>query len=355
MGTDRIHIVLITSILVLCVRFQSSASEQSAGDTLSIVHELQELAVTARQNLFKIKGANKFIYEVYKDSTLKGANTLDALSHVPILAVSKTGNIDAMNGKELIFKINGLNDPLLKSLQQALTALQADAIKSIEFKEDFSGTGKSILEVNIITTGRLEGYRVQLNTRLCDSQWENSIWALSKLRRVTFQGGYTNRWMWGHKSTSGNDELRYDTPDAYRYATSETNDGYKTDMHDCFLTASYDIDDRSFINIYGRAILKTNPHINTYQTTDIFNEAGDLSASYSNDWSSKMNDTEYEVSIKYEKDLTSGNLPGSLNIGYEYYNRPMDQKTISKYNLTENKIGDSLAFLDLMDSYRHSK
>lgn len=352
---ERIHIAVITSILALCVKFQSYASEQSFGDTISLIQQLQEVVVTARQNLFKTKGANKFIYEVYKDSTLIGANTLDALSRVPILAVSKTGNVEAMSGKNLIFKINGLNDPLLKSLQQALTALPADAIKSIEFKEDFSGTGKSILEVNIITKGRLEGCRVQLSTRLCDSQWVNSIWALSKLKRVTFQGGYTNRWMWGHSSTSGNEELRYDTPYAYHYAISEKNDGYKTDMHDCFLTASYDIDDRSFINIYGRAILKTNPHLNIHKTTDIFNEAGDLSASYGNDWSEKMNDSEYEVSVTYEKDLTSGNLPGSLNFGYEFYNRPMDLKTISNYNVTENKIGENLAFLDLMDSYRHSK
>ncbi|MDE6291652.1 MAG: hypothetical protein K2M16_08970, partial [Muribaculaceae bacterium] len=310
------------------------------------------MTVTANRHLFKTKGANKFIYEVYRDSTLKGANTLDALSHVPILAVRKTGNVEALNGKELVFRINGLNDPLLKSLSQALTALPADAIKTLEFKEDFSGTGKRIMEVNIVTKGRLEGCRIQLSSKIADSQWENSIWALSKVKRFTFQGGYTNRWIWGHESTSGKEEFRLDTPDTYRFASESKNNGYKTITHDPFFTASYDVDDRSFISFFGRIILKTNPRYDTSEKTDIYSEAGDRSASYCNEYSAGFNDKEYQVSVKYERDLSSGNLPGSLNIGYEFYGRPIDYRTSSTYNVSDNSLGDRLAFLNLMDSHQ---
>ena len=68
---------LLGSLLPFNVLAQESAAETS------LTHELQELVVTADQNLFKTKGPNKFVYEVYKDSTLINANTLDALARVP--------------------------------------------------------------------------------------------------------------------------------------------------------------------------------------------------------------------------------------------------------------------------------
>ena len=331
------------------------ASAKGNDQTTSISKELQEVTITAKQNLFKIKGANKFIYEVSKDSTLKGANTLEALSHVPILAVNRTGNVEAMNGKELVFKINGLNDPLLKSLSEALTAISADVIKTIEFKEDFSGSGNPIIEVNIITKGRLEGCRVQTESRISDSQWTNSIWALSKFKRLTFQGGYTNIWMFGHESTSEKEELRLDTPDTYRYVSDEQRKGYKADLHNLYLTASYDVDDRSFISAFGRVILKTDPHFSINESHDIFGEDGGLSASYVNEYTAKINDKEYQASLKYERDLSSGGLPGNLNIGYEFYSRPQDNTLTNTYEVIENNLGDGLSFLDIMDSHVRSR
>ncbi len=317
-----------------------------------IYKTLDEVVVTANQELFKTKGANRYVYEVYKDSTLTGANTLEALSRVPLLAVTKTGSMQSMTGRELKFKINGLNDPLLKSLSQALTAIPAAVIKVIEFKEDFSGVGIPILEVNIVTKGRLEGCRVQVESKIADSQWENSIWALSKIKRLTFQGGYTNRWIWGHTSSSGSDEVRYDSSDAYRYISEKHEDGYKTDMHDMFVTASYDVDDRSFLNLFGRVILKSNPHSRSHEKNNLYNEGGVLVASYDNEYYSKLRDAEYDASLKYERDLTSGNLPGSFNVGYEFYSRPINHCSTYIYDIKDNNMGSGLDFLDIMDSYR---
>lgn len=143
MKTDILHTGLIAAIFALCPIFQIAASEHERDDTVSLIQELQEVTVTAQHNLFKIKGPNKFIYEVYSDSTLKGANTLDALAQVPILAVRKTGGVEALNGKELVFKINGLNDPLLKSLSQALTTCRHDIYRKFgnHITLGHSGTG----------------------------------------------------------------------------------------------------------------------------------------------------------------------------------------------------------------------
>ncbi len=349
MSKKRI-LLLISWLSMGLGAFTSVAFGQENGLDAMGVRPLQEVVVTARQDLFKLKGVNKYVYEVYKDSTLKGASTLDALSRVPILAVRKSGSVESMNGRQLVFKINGLNHPLLQSLSQALTAIPANVIKSIEFKEDFSNSGQPILEVNIITKGRLEGILLQLQSEIRDNKWENSIWAVSKVKRLTFQGGYSNKWLFDHQSTSKSEEYRFDSPETYLHVSETKNNGYKTDLHDFFFTASYDVDDKSFISLYARALLKTNPHLDIHESHALSNEEGEERASYHNDNITKLKDTEYQVSVKYEKDLTSGNLPGSLNIGYEFYARPINQTAANIYTLTKNDLGEGLAYLDLMNS-----
>lgn len=352
MSTEFSSIIKIVSVSAVVSMLPFGLYAQDENMENRKPQELKEIIVTADQNLFKIKGANRFVYEVYKDSTLINSNTLDALSRVPLLAVKKTGAIEAINGRKLVFKLNGLNDPLLKSLEQALTAIPADVIKTIEFREENSGDGKPILEVNIVTKGRLEGYRLQLNSAIHDNYWRNGIWTITKVKRLTMSGGYFNNWEWGHKSTSGTRQYRYDTPDTYLYDTESENEGYKVDMHNFELSASYDVDDRSFISIYGRALLKDDPRMNSRESTSIFNQEGNLSASYNNNYRMKFNDAEYTAQLKYERDLTSNHLRGNLSIGYEFYSRPIDQTTISSYDVKENNLGEGLNFLDLLDSHR---
>lgn len=344
---------LVVSTVCFVVPFVVHAQDETRENSKPL--ELKELIVTANQNLFKIKGANHFVYEVYKDSSLVKANTLDALSRVPILAVKKTGTVEAINGRELVFKLNGLNDPVLKSLQQALTAIPAEVIKNIEFREDNSGEGKPVLEVNIVTKGKLEGYRLLLYSTIYDSNWRNGIWTITKVKRLTMSGGYFNNWEWGHKSTSGSREYRYDTPDTYLYATDSEDEGYKVDMHNFELSASYDVDDRSFISVYGRALLKDNPRNYSHESTSIFNREGDLTAAYDNNYRRTMDDAEYTAQIRYERDLTSNRLRGNLSIGYEFYSRPVDHTSISSYDVKENRIGEELNFLNLLDSYRRRR
>lgn len=345
-------LIIATTFLVGFI-FPFYAHAQDNKPETAQTHELQELVVTADRNLFKVKGPNKFVYEVYKDSTLINANTLDALSRVPIMAVKKTGSIEAISGRELVFRLNGLRDPILRSLNQALTAIPADVIKTIEFREDNNDEGRPVLEVNIVTKGRLEGYRLQLNSFIRDYGWRNGAWAMTKAKRLAINGGYFNNWEWGHKSTSGRREYREDTPMTYFYSSDSEDEGYKTDMHDFQISASYDVDDRSFISVYGRAMIKDNPHMLTHESTSIFDREGNLSASFDNVYRINLNrDNEYHVQIQYERDLTKNRLRGNLNIGYEFYSRPIDQINNSTYNVTQNNIGDGLDFLNLNDSRR---
>lgn len=353
MENNRLLIFLNSMTLALTTIAQTTALNAENTDTTSRKSvELQEVIVTADRNLFKVKGANRFVYEVYKDSTLVGANTLDALARVPILAVKKTGSVEAMNGRTLDFRLNGLHDPVLKSLNQALTALPADVIKTIEFREENTGEGTPVLEVNIVTKGKLEGYRLQLNSTLHDSRWRNSVWAITKVRRFTMTGSYFNNWEWGHKSTSGTSQYRYDTPNTYLYVTDEEIEGYKADMHNFELSASYDVDDRSFIYVFGRALHKDNPRRNSSAFTSIFNQEGGLTASYHNRDIMNLKDNEYYISVQYERDLTENRLPSNFNIGYQFYSRPLEQTNVSTYTVTETNPAVDLSFLNLNDSRR---
>lgn len=331
-------------ILPFCL-FNVMANEPSPAVT-----DLDEIVVTANQDLFKIKGANHFVYEVYKDSSLKDADALKALSKIPVLKTSKLGNVSSMDGKKLVFKINGLSDPLLYNLQQALTAIGANTIKSIELKNDNAGDGEEIIVVNIVTKGRLEGYRIQLTSQISDSKWRNGVWGMSKIRNLNISGSYFNTWQWGHSSSSGQEEFRYDTPETYRFVSNGKSSGYKVDLHNIEINASYDIDDRSFLNIFGGVMLKSNPRSFSSYTQDIFSSKGANAISYRNSDKTYNKDSEYSASIKYERRLGSDLLPGHLYIGYQYYDRPFHSLEENNYDLINNTLGDSIKFLNLTNS-----
>lgn len=317
-------------------------------DTTSHIN-LKEIVVKAHADFFKVKGPNKFVYEVSKDAFLHDAMAIDAMRNVPILNTSRSGEVTAMNGSKLVFKINGLKDPLLSNLPEAMTTIPANAIKSIEFTYDVTGEGTNVVEVNIITKGRLEGYRMQLTSNLSDSKWKNGIWAMSKVRRLTFHGSYFNTWEWSHKTTYGSDEYRYATPELYRYETIGEQSGYKVDLHNFEAGLTYNIDDNSFLNFYGGAMLKTDPRTNSLSTHNIFNSDGMTALSYENINKTRMNDAEYTASVKYERDYSSMH-PAHLNIGYEFYSRPLHSMYSNIYESIDCKTDADIGFLNLNNS-----
>lgn len=316
----------------------------------SIVNALDEIVVMAHYDHFKIKGPNKFVYEVSKDSTLRDAMTIDALRKVPVLNARNNGDVSAMDGKTLVFKINGLRDPLLSNLSQALTAIPANAIKNLEFTNRISGDGRNILEVNIVTKGRLEGYRAQITSNIADARWRNGIWGMTKSRKLTLHGSYFNTWEWGHKTASGNEEYRTQNPDLYKYETREENGGYKTDLHNFEAGISHDIDDNSFLNLYGSAMFKTDPRINSFSSTVISAKDGTKSLSYQNIGRTRMDDAEYTASLKYETKHDKHKTPWHLNIGYEFYTRPFSSVATNIFDNIDCNTNADISFLNLTNS-----
>lgn len=332
--------------IMLCSLIMFAESEDNSGTRH---YELSELVVSANKDFFKITGPNKFSYEVDKDSTLKNANTIEALRNVPILDTKPNGEISAMNGRKLSFKLNGLHDTMLTDISQALTAIPASVIKKIEFSTDFGSDGSEMIVVNIVTKARLEGYRAQITSDITDSKWKNGIWAMTKLKRLAVHGSYFNTWIWGHSSTSGSDETRADSPGFYHYEMRSEDKGYRTDLHNFELGASYDVADNAYIGVYGSAMFKSDPRSSSFSATNISDINGKPVVSFTNRHVERMKDSEYQIAVKFEKNY-SGRHPGSLNLGYQFYTRPYGSTSYKTYDITENNNDANLDFLDLNSS-----
>ena len=256
-NTLNVWIVFVFSLMILTSWTDINAFTYTLNDTVTHKTDtLREIVVTAHKRLFKYS-ANKFEYNVAADSTLANANLLRAMKRIPILEVSGDNRVSSMEGLSLVYKINGLKDPMLSGdIAQVLTALPASQISKIELKKVANEDKGTALEVNIVTKSRLEGYRAQVSTYFTDQSWRNGIWGMSKVRRFNFSGNYTNTWIFGHYMTSGIDETRTINGSDYYFREKSKIGPYKTDLHNIELSASYDTDETSFLSLYARGLFK---------------------------------------------------------------------------------------------------
>lgn len=226
--TRDVWVSLFLSLLILTSWTDINAFSYFRNDTITHKTDtLREIVVTAHKRLFKYS-ANKFEYNVAADSTLANANLLRAMKRIPILEVSGDNRVSSMEGLSLVYKINGLKDPMLSGdIAQVLTALPAAQISKIELKKVANEDKGTALEVNIVTKSRLEGYRAQVSTHLTDQSWRNGIWGMSKIKRFNFSGNYTNTWVYGHDMTSGIDETRTINGSDYYLRDKSKNGPYK--------------------------------------------------------------------------------------------------------------------------------
>ena len=171
-NTLNVWIVFVFSLMILTSWTDINAFTYTLNDTVTHKTDtLREIVVTAHKRLFKYS-ANKFEYNVAADSTLANANLLRAMKRIPILEVSGDNRVSSMEGLSLVYKINGLKDPMLSGdIAQVLTALPASQISKIELKKVANEDKGTALEVNIVTKSRLEGYRAQVSTYFTDQSW----------------------------------------------------------------------------------------------------------------------------------------------------------------------------------------
>ncbi|MDE6222772.1 MAG: outer membrane beta-barrel family protein [Muribaculaceae bacterium] len=301
---------------------------------LDLGYVLKEISVSPIKNSFLIK-PDCYVYNVAADSALIGKSTFDALGRIPILNTTLDGSISSMQGKNLVYKVNGLTNPMLSGdLQTALRSLKAEHVKRIELRNDPNGSDPNTLEINIITKGRLEGYQANATSRLTDYGWRTSLWALTKINKFCVSGSYYYMLNRDHGEDTHQTELR-ETSDGQLKINKETStSGYRAHFNNAELSMSYDIDDNTIISAYGRVLAKADPHTSSRSNTSIFTADASAIVAYQETGKTTFDDKEYSASLNFEKLYGENARNGKLFIGYDFYKRPNDSFSNVRYDIS---------------------
>lgn len=327
------------SLHLSCVGYVSrSISLLALKDTITLepTHvNLEKVEVVAMRPLIKLS-PGMFTYEVSNDSSAQNKSTLDVMHKVPLLIVSANNGISAENGKSIVYELNGMRDPLLKGdVMTIFQALKASNLKRIEVNtQPGLQYGSNIIVVNIVTKGRLEGLLGTLCTRVADESMSNSIFGLTKNKNLTVSLNYQNIWDYGHSRTNESKEIREQSSLFYQTDRSLHFDGFKSNKHSVEFSSSYETNNTTLINLYGRVILSnfSNPHENSREETVTYQENGALSYSYVKKNHRLFKNTEYDATISFEHSFVKNYvLNGKFYLGYNFYNRPYWQTTTSTY------------------------
>ncbi len=311
---------------------------------------LREISVSAARRNFIVK-SDRYIYDVASDSALTGKSVLDALGRIPILNTTLEGNVSSMQGKRLIYKINGLVNPLLTGdLPTVLRNIKADYVKRIELSDNPNGNDLNAIEINIVTKGRLEGYQATATTRLADYSWRTTLWGLTKIKKYCVSGAYYYMLNSDHDEKTYLTETRDSSRGQIHLDQRSTNGGYKAVLNNAEVSMSYDIDDNTIISAFGRILSKSNPRKSSVSSTVITSGNNHCIASYSQTNKTVYDDKEYSASINFERKYGPDAEKGKLFVGYDFYKRPNDSYSNVAYSV--DLCTDSLLRSALIDYTR---
>lgn len=327
------------SLHLSCVGYVSrSVSLFALKDTITLepTHvNLEKVEVVAMRPLIKLS-PGMFTYDVSNDSSAQNKSTLDIMHKVPLLIVSANNGISAENGKSIVYELNGMRDPLLKGdVMTIFQALKASNLKRIEVNtQPGLQYGSNTIVVNIVTKGHLEGLLGTIYTRVSDESMSNSIFGLTKNKNFTVSLNYQNIWDYDHSRTNESKEIREQSTLFYQTDKYIHFDGYKSNAHSIEFSSSYEANNTTLLNLYGRVILSnfSNPHENSREETVTYQENGALSYSYVKKNHRLFKNTEYDATISFEHSFVKSYvLNGKFYLGYNFYNRPYTQTTSSIY------------------------
>lgn len=141
----------------------SQAANEVKLNTISLrssQHTLKDVTITAALPVVENK-IDKIVYNVANDVTSQGGVALDVLKKVPQVGVDIDGNVDIQGNGNIRFLINGKPSSVFNSPVDALSAIPASQIKSIEVisspgaKYDAEGTG-GIINI-ILKENKMQG------------------------------------------------------------------------------------------------------------------------------------------------------------------------------------------------------
>ena len=225
---------------------------EASCDTSRMIPDVMLKDVIVRGQLVQMK-TDRIIYHVDADSSAMKENLIETLRKMPGLIVSRKGEISADDNRKIVYKLNGLRDPLVNNPIELLSALNSKYVKKVELvtHPDLQ-YGNDAVVLNITTKGRLEGYMLTMYGKGTDSSLFGSIWGTSKIKRIRFSACYSFNDMFGHSSTSRSEELRHEVLVDHMSITEGKIGGTSSKDHNMELSASYDVDDHSLLSAYAR-------------------------------------------------------------------------------------------------------
>lgn len=120
------------------------------------------------------------------------------------------GTVRSIGGWPIEYLVNGAHDHALSgNIHDALETLDSKYLKHIEVRITRNVNGQEILQVNIVTKGRLLGYRGMVNSTLSDAKWRNGAYLFTKRNKLGLSFSYYNTWLWDHDSKQKQEEWRY--------------------------------------------------------------------------------------------------------------------------------------------------
>ncbi len=299
--------------------------------------ELKPVVVEGVRQLVKVE-PGKFTYDVENDLDAQDKSTMDIMYKVPMLVVNGKGEISAEAEKKIVYKLNGLRDPLLSGdVRNPLKAIGAKEVKRIEvITQPDPQYGPNTIVVNFVTKGRLEGYTAVATTNPTDNSWTNIIYGVTKYKKFTVSGNYMNIWDYGHSSTYTTDEYRYNSPDYFHSNKMLKEYGFFRNMHSIEMSASYVLNDNAFISTYGRIILNSNPHENSKEVGTMLRQDGSVNYQYEKNIHHLYNNKEGHIGVSLECRLGKNEELGKFYLNYKYYFRPINSIKTETYEKVDS-------------------
>lgn len=293
--------------------------------------------------------AGRIIYDVDADSSAQHEKAIETLRKMPGLMVSRKGDISHDFDKTIVYKINGLSDPLAANPTQLMEALDSKYLKRFELiTQPGMQYGANTVVLNIVTKGRLEGYLADLNSEATDSKWFKSAWATTKVKRLRLSPCYSHLWNWDHASTSHFDVTRLASTSDYLTVEDSRNGGLRRHFNNVELSVSYDVDDHSLLSAYGRA-LWAHGHSDSWQTRTVTQPDGSLSYHYLRRSHYKMESPEYYANLSFERFFGKDGDDGKFFAGYDFYGRSIESTQRKAYKEIDSVAGAANAISDLHD------
>lgn len=285
---------------------------EASCDTSRMIPDVMLKDVIVRGQLVQMK-TDRIIYHVDADSSAMKENLIETLRKMPGLIVSRKGEISADDNRKIVYKLNGLRDPLVNNPIELLSALNSKYVKKVELvtHPDLQ-YGNDAVVLNITTKGRLEGYMLTMYGKGTDSSLFGSIWGTSKIKRIRFSACYSFNDMFGHSSTSRSEELRHEVLVDHMSITEGKIGGTSSKDHNMELSASYDVDDHSLLSAYARIFLRNNMHSSSRYDVQVTQADNSPSYSYVKQLNHRLKSPEYQASLNYERVFGPGGEGGKF-------------------------------------------